>query len=120
MEIPDDLRYGRINYDDKPTGEYRFAVGAWIWRESEMDQQQYAMGQSLGSQSGLPQGLPNMVPPQWQPPISQWQPSVEEIKARELADIRAHALSIAFEHVKGDWQEAIRAARDILVFLQDG
>ena len=32
---------------------------------------------------------------------------------------RVDALKLAFEHVK-DWQEAIRAARDILVFLQDG
>jgi hypothetical protein len=78
-----------------------------------MDQQQYAMGPTSGSASA--RAL------QWQPPpISQWQLSVEEIKARELREERAAALRLAFEHVKGDWQEAIRAARDILAFLQDG
>jgi hypothetical protein len=53
------------------------------------------------------------------PHLQQWQmrsPSLQEFTETP----RMVALRLAFEHVKGDWQEAIRAARDILVFLQDG
>jgi hypothetical protein len=132
MEIPDDLRYGRIpddlrysgiNYGDQPIGEYQFAISAWIWREkrmNEVDQGYLKMQETTLAQiqqsilPGLGQS-PNPYPhlQQWQLPISQRQPSVEETP-------RMVALRLAFEHVEGDWQEAIRAARDILVFLQDG